>query len=301
MSICDTFYNEEVRCDFVVTSDRKKLWSLQLELFVELDRICQKHNIKYFAGGGTMLGAVRHKGYIPWDDDIDINMFRKDYDKFCEVATTELKHPYFLQTPMTDIDFASYHVKLRNSNTTCTTKYDTMFKYNQGVFIDIFPYDYIPDNEEEKEFFYSKIREYRRKLDIGMRKFYHINGVLVSDEEKREVKEFFKVNSFKDVYREYDELCGKYSEEPTSRVGVLAYTINGKFEHPSEWFNEYTYMDFEMLKIPLPVEYDKYLSLHYGNYMEIKKSGSMHGDLIFYPDVPYTEYLKKIHNDNNLA
>ena len=293
MDINESFYQEEIRCNFLVTKERKRLWAFQLDLLSELDRICKKYDIRYFAGGGTMLGAVRHKGYIPWDDDIDINMFRKDYDRFCNVAVKELREPYFLQTPMTDIDYASYHIKLRNSNTTCTTKYDMMFEYNQGVFIDIFPYDYIPDEQRERESFLCEIRKYRRMLDVGMRKFYHINGVIVPEDEQREIRDFFEKNSFRDVCRHYDELCAKYADSPTKNVGVLAYAIEGKLSHPTDWFDDFICADFEMMRMPIPKEFDKYLSLHYGHYMELKKTKGMHGELIFLPDTPYKDYLAK--------
>lgn len=291
MDINESFYQEEERCNFLITKERKRLWALQLDLLGELDRICKKYDIRYFAGGGTMLGTVRHKGYIPWDDDIDINMFRKDYDRFCDVAVKELREPYFLQTPMTDIDFACYHIKLRNSNTTCTTKYDMMFEYNQGVFIDIFPYDYIPNDEEERKSFFEEVKRYRRILDIGIRKFYHIDGVMVSKDEEQLVKAFFEKNFFKDVCCQYEELCAKYSNTPTDNVGVLAYAVNGKLSHPTEWFDDFIYADFEMMKMPIPKEYDRYLSMHYGNYMELKQVKGMHGDLIFLPDTPYKNYL----------
>ena len=91
------FLNEEVRCGYVVTHEMKKAWAVMLDLLAELDRVCKKNNIKYYANGGTMLGAVRHKGFIPWDDDIDVMMFREDYDRLMEIGPKEFTYPYFFQ------------------------------------------------------------------------------------------------------------------------------------------------------------------------------------------------------------
>ena len=143
----DDFLEEEIRCGYTVTRKMKKVWAVELDLLNELLRVCNKYNIKIFASGGTMLGAVRHKGFIPWDDDIDMGMLRKDYDKLCKIANKEFQYPYFFQTNYTDPGTLRGHAQLRNSNTTSFLQNEgSEYSFNQGIFIDIFPMDFLLQN-----------------------------------------------------------------------------------------------------------------------------------------------------------
>lgn len=134
------FLKEETRCEFFVDEKRKKLWTIGLDLLIEFDRVCKKHGLKYFLIGGSLLGAIRHNGFIPWDDDIDVGMLRCDYEKFLTLAY-EFENPYFLQTPYTDEGYYFSFAKLRNSNTAAISNAFRYENFNQGVFLDIFPLD----------------------------------------------------------------------------------------------------------------------------------------------------------------
>ena len=118
-----------------------ELKKIELEMFKYYLAICEKHDLKYFLIGGTLLGAVRHKGFIPWDDDIDIGMPRPDYEKFLLVAQKELPEHIFLQTHNTDIEYPNCFAKLRNSDTTFIETSCKKLKINHGIYIDIFPLD----------------------------------------------------------------------------------------------------------------------------------------------------------------
>lgn len=115
-------------------------------LFVtkEIDRICRKHNIGYFVCGGTMLGMVRHGGFIPWDDDMDVGMLRADYNRFCEVAKQELREQFFLQTRESDPNIPYLFSKVRLKGTEYITKYNELRDFNKGICVDIFPFDKVP-------------------------------------------------------------------------------------------------------------------------------------------------------------
>ena len=146
------FLEEEIRCGYKISSEMKKVWAVQIDLLEQVKKICKNHGLKYFADSGTLIGAIRHKGYIPWDDDIDLVMMRNDYNKFMEYAKSELEFPYFLQTVYTDKDIMRAHAQLRNSKTTGYMPYEKNRPYNKGIFIDIFPLDVIPEDPQLKKF-----------------------------------------------------------------------------------------------------------------------------------------------------
>lgn len=150
IQIPEAFLREEIRCGYTVCRQMKQVWAVMIDLLVEFDRVCKKNHIIYYASGGTILGAVRHKGFIPWDDDIDIMMMRSEYNKLYNIAGREFKHPYFFQTEWTDRGSLRGHAQLRHSMTTgiLTSEYKQHFSFNQGIFIDVFPLDAIPDDQD---------------------------------------------------------------------------------------------------------------------------------------------------------
>lgn len=110
-----------------------------LEMLLELDRICKKYNIKYWLEGGTLLGAIRHNGFIPWDDDIDVSMFREDYKLLKSVIKEELSDKYFYQTPITDEYDEAPWIRIKDNNSHIDD--GTEKKYHKGLALDIIPYD----------------------------------------------------------------------------------------------------------------------------------------------------------------
>ena len=120
----------------------KKLQSTELDILNEIDRICKKNNIKYFLIYGTLLGAVRHNGFIPWDDDIDIGMLQEDYIKFIEIASSELNDKYLLDCEKTNKNYYLPFTKVRNKLTSFEEKSNINYNGNKGIWVDIFPFGY---------------------------------------------------------------------------------------------------------------------------------------------------------------
>jgi len=296
----DGFLEEEIRCGYTVTSEMKKAWAVMLDLLAEFDRVCKKHNIKYYASGGTMLGAVRHKGFIPWDDDIDLMMERADYEKLCIVGPTEFKHPYFLQNKYTDPECPNIMSKLRNSETTAFSAVEEhgFMKYNKGIFIDIFPLDNIPEKKIDQDSFY-------RELDLELHKMYRAGRLygIFSEESSITVRNFKKLlhcllkwrrKYFMEGYlkacKSYDMLCQKYNNKETPYFSTIQFRLNRlDIKFKSDYKNAIL-MDFEFLKIPVGNNYDHGLYVRYGeNYMKCVRYP--HHSCFFDTDKSYELYL----------
>ena len=129
-------------------TDLEEVWNIELEILQEVDKICRENKIPYFADSGTLLGCVRHKGFIPWDDDIDLVMFRKDYNKFRKIAKKSLPENLFLQCGYNDKGFYGGMIHIRKNGTAAILKKNFPHaKFHQGIFIDIFPLDGIFENK----------------------------------------------------------------------------------------------------------------------------------------------------------
>lgn len=154
----------------LVNNDKQQLNHILVELLRTLDEVCQRYNIKYFVFAGTMLGAIRHKGIIPWDDDVDVVLWREDYNRLMQVADEgAFQPPFFFQNPKTDPGFPKGYCRLRNSNTTEIPIVDVYEKCNHGVFIDIFPLDNIPDDEVAFSKQIKKLKRMRNLMNVYAR------------------------------------------------------------------------------------------------------------------------------------
>jgi len=143
---------------------------IMLDMLVEFDAICQKHKLQYWLDSGTLLGAVRHKGFIPWDDDIDLSMPIEDYNKFKEIAQDELSENVFFQTRDTDKEFKFDYIKLRSNKASIVEFHekDRNIDYHQGVFVDIFPMLTLPNEEFYKNYYSESFKLIRDTSSVSL-------------------------------------------------------------------------------------------------------------------------------------
>jgi len=148
----------------------RKAQLIMLDMLIEFDAICKKHQLQYWLDSGSLLGAVRHQGFIPWDDDIDLSMPIEDYNRFLEIAEGELSHEIFLQTSKTDKNFKFDYTKLRSNRASIVEFHekDKQIKYHQGLFVDIFPMLTIENSEANKKQYDSTLKEIRDASSISL-------------------------------------------------------------------------------------------------------------------------------------
>lgn len=302
LEIPEDFYKEEVRNDFLITSEMKHCWASELKILSVIDDICQKHQIKYFAYYGTLLGAIRHKGFVPWDDDIDIAFLREDYDKFQKVVESELPEGLYFRS-FWNSDRMNIFPEISNGNS-----YADLGKIDLDYFcgcpyitgVDIYPIDWMPDNPESQ-----KLQS--RLLSLALVALGVWQQKKSSNQDKQEILEKIKqvmgveIDTSKDVVRQLyglaDSIIGMYgANDGCSRAGAqfirFAGNTSADYSIPRECFEPLISQPFEFIKIPVPNGYDAALTMHYGDYMTIVKGFSAHG-YPFYSG--QKKYMKKHH------
>ena len=292
----------EERNGYYIPAEMKKVWSVEMELLRKLLGVCEKHHLKIWAEGGTLLGTIRHHGYIPWDDDIDMAMFRDDYDKLQAIAKDEFKSPFFFQSGYTDL-FPCGFSKLRMDGTSAIILSEINQKFHQGIFIDIFCYDAVPDNEfdfiEQKRIVETKIRRLKTFCNPywSFSDFKHNWNVFMA---KLEVSK----KSFINCFKEYEDYFRKYKISENKNVSFIAFYYElERYLRDKHWYDETIFMPFEDIMMPIPKDYDKILSLQYGNYMTPVQAPTMHGGFeVLDAEQSYLELLpvlrKKHKNDH---
>ena len=224
-----------------------------------LHEFCQENNIKYFVGYGTLLGAVRHKGFIPWDDDIDIIMPRKDYDKLIELFNKQ-NSAYKLKNIEIDKKYPYNFSKIYNTETTLVE--NLYSKYNIGIYIDIFPLDGWPKNNFTIKLLYllekiTKIKTYKISKLHGFKK----NVILIL------LKPLIIFISTKNIFHFINKICYRAEKEEGVIGNIVANVYGNKEKMEKKWFSDSNESEFENIKVNIPVGYDNILRCLYGNYM----------------------------------
>lgn len=254
----------------LTNKELRKMQLLQVDMLVELDRLCRKYDIKYTMSGGTMLGAIRHKGYIPWDDDADINMLREEYEKFKKVANELNPSICFFQDHETDKNYRWGYGKIRRTDTVFVRTGQEHINCKTGVYIDIFPFDDVPISllgqllQDFKCFCLRKIlwSEVGKKNETGLKKKWF------------EILSKIPVNF---VYSCLKKDIEKSRNDSPNGVRTLLFPAIGhlykknplkiRYAMPKKWYVERAEYEFEGKKLFGAKDYDGYLKYVYGDYM----------------------------------
>ncbi len=292
MALIKDIEKDEIRSGFLVTTDRKKIWNKLLELLAELDRVCKKYDIQYFANAGTLIGAVRHKGFIPWDDDIDVVMLRPDYEKFKQIAAKELCEPFVLSNAYTD-DALLLISKIMDHKTAAIE--DINANNAQGIFLDVWPYDDIPDEDIRNK----AIWDIRQSLLVAMLKPREVLEEIEKGIQFKPSNEFIRKFIHMDTlmqFKEYETFCIKHYGESTNVGFPMGKSLGAKGNLKRTYYRETVYLDFESTKIPAPIDYEKVLDAEFGDWHTFIRASALHATQYLSADISYEEIKAKINH-----
>ncbi len=257
---------------------QKELINL-LECFMA---VCQEHNLTWFLINGSALGAEKYGGFIPWDDDVDVAMPRKDYEMFCEKAKESLPSHLFLQNYKTQKAFPLFYSKLRNSNTTFIEEGVKHLDINHGIYIDIFPLDGYPDGKVAQKVLTAKLKLFSTLQFCGFendmswkKRFLRLFGF-----HKRTDKTMIAMEKNVKRYQNTKQICD-YGDR------------QGKGCYPREIYERCKMVRFERLQVPIPALTDEYFSCKYGDWkaeLPPEQQKSHHRVVVCDLDTPYTQY-----------
>ena len=292
------FLEPETRCEYYIDAKMKAIWKVLLDILEEIMRVCDKYNLRWTLEGGSLLGAIRHNGFIPWDDDIDVVMPREDYDKFVNVLPKELPPYLFMQTTATDIEFHIPHVMVRDSRTTGIDIDHIKWgkKFNMGIRVDVLALDGMPDTLVGRwmmrhlvSFFVACVSRdptQIKKMPL-LHKLKYVLAEIV-----------YRIIGRSNVYKIREAVLRMCSLEKHKYCGSL---VARNFYHPHSvreyaWFRSYKKIPFEYLEVPVPIDAEKILAQQFGDWKKPVKGGSYHGILISDPHMDYKTYLKTHYN-----
>ena len=257
-----------------------RVQAVEHEIMQHIDAICRRHGLTYFAIGGTALGAVRHQGFIPWDDDIDVGMPRKDYEAFLRYAAEELPQDYYIQHFDTEKASPFYFTKIRKHNTLFVEHYLKESSIRQGIFVDIFPFDNVPDGQLLKNLHFRFCRTLyqlylcRSLTTVCSSRFHQKRN---RKETVRKVLHFLllpipKVWMFRWLDRSVQMFNGSETRE-------ISHIVRRRLRVRLDDLYPVCYLPFGDYEMPVPKNYDAYLRAQFGDYSQLPPSDKRYGHL----------------------
>lgn len=259
--------------------DIRELQLKELDILKEVDRICKKHDIKYFLSWGSVLGAIRHKGFIPWDDDIDISMYYNDYKKFNEICKKELDEKFFLQSTDSDENYWEAWNKIRINNTVSMLKDYSHINCHWGICIDLFPIYNVPN---------KKLLQLYQNMFALIYRILCMKPLLLNMKvkgKKNILKNILKIipNGMIKLLKNFSlKQISIFENKNTYLCGEILSMGYKDSIFKKDVFNEGINMKFEGEYYPIPYKYDEYLKQAYGDYMKLPKEEERigHGNII---------------------
>lgn len=275
-----------MRTDF----DLRALQLAELEMMKDVTRFCEDNGIQYFLSSGTLIGAARHKGFIPWDDDVDINMDLKNYRKFLALAKDGLSDKYFIQNVETEPKMCFPWTKIRINGTTSMDPRLTNLDVHFGICMDIFIINGIPNSP-----FRRRLQQLAVKVQIFLLyKYFYLDGDgFVISKPKRLLYKLMPEFLRRGLIRLLDKFILYDIDGCDTAYNVFSNTVQSAEKIPVELVKEFDKLTFEGTEFFVPKRWDEYLTLHYGDWRTPLPEGQRdrHGDIIVDLERDYTNYI----------
>ncbi len=244
----------------------EELKKIELDILVYIDQVCKKNNLRYFLCGGTLLGAIRHKGFIPWDDDIDICMPRPDYDRLIAILE-HTDNKYKILFPEQEKYYYNFS-KIVDSETKLY-EYNYQPIDNMGVYVDVFPLEGIPMGDAACEEHFNKLNKLRKRINSFSMLKPKIRKNLIEYVKSVNLYKKNKKSSLSKFQKEYEQLAKQYDYDDSECVYATGGAYGKKDIFLKELFANTVDVEFEGMKFSAPEDYNAYLKQLYGNYMQL--------------------------------
>ncbi len=300
LSFPDGFFKDEEREEFYIDETMKRYWACCMDLVDVVDTICKKYGLTWYSDWGTLLGAARHKGFIPWDDDIDIALKRPDYEKLLSVLPHELPKGFKVSTAFNNNNHTQFFAGLSNGDYVDVSKERRNRFYGSPfvAFIDIFPIDYLPRNASEADLVKNLIIIVWNAVQLIK------DGADETEIEKavKDVEEYLAIKIDRNekllpqLWRYANLLAMSYGEEDGDELVQWVFYIKRGVKFDKAWYDDITMLDFENMKYPCPKNYDEVLTAMYGDWHKRVRGGQAHNYPVYGKQIEIMRRMvKEIH------